>query len=157
MRKEILSFTDEKPDGRLIHDLEEAAVHVNGFAPEQDSFFVFVMRRDMITELELLADAEGASRNAQLLVCAFADPAVPAAKACSLFSLQAMASEAERQGYAVLYTTFAVRVFQNPSFRDLSSACGVPAGYGCTGAIALGRPQELAEHEERYNLFSYIQ
>ena len=58
MRKEILSFTDQKPDGRLIHDLEEAAVHISGFAPGQDSFFVFIMRPDMIRELELLADEE---------------------------------------------------------------------------------------------------
>ena len=48
MRKEILSFTGDRPDGRLIHILEEAAVHTDGFTAEQDSFFVFVMRPDMI-------------------------------------------------------------------------------------------------------------
>ncbi|MBR3363988.1 MAG: hypothetical protein IKG53_03850 [Solobacterium sp.] len=157
MRKEILSFTDQKPDGRLIHDLEEAAVHISGFAPGQDSFFVFIMRPDMIRELELLADEEGAGRNAPLLVVAFADPRKPAARAESLFSLHAMAAEAERQNMSSQYAPFAVRVFQDPSFRELSSACGVPSGYGCTGAILLGEENESVQHEAHYNVFSYIQ
>ena len=157
MRKEILSFTDQKPDGRLIHDLEEAAVHISGFAPGQDSFFVFIMRPDTIRELELLADEEGAGRNAPLLVVAFADPRKPAARAESLFSLHAMAAEAERQNMSSQYAPFAVRVFQDPSFRELSSACGVPYGYGCTGAILLGEENESVQHEAHYNVFSYIQ
>ena len=157
MRKEILSYKDVKPDGRLIHDLEEAAVHTGGFASGQDSFFVFVMRPDMIRELELLADEEGAGRNAPLLIVAFADPRIPTARAGSLFSLHAMAAEAERQNYLPQYAQFAVRVFQDPGFGELAGACGVPAGYGCTGAILIGREDKSTEHEAHYNVFSYIQ
>ena len=157
MRKEILSFTDQKPDGRLIHDLEEAAVHISGFTPGQDSFFVFIMRPDMIRELELLADEKGAGRNAPLLVVAFARLSSPSARAESLFSLHAMAAEAERQNYQPQYAQFAVRVFQDPGFGELAGACGVPAGYGCTGAILIGREDKSTEHEAHYNVFSYIQ
>lgn len=157
MIKEIHSFTDEKPDGRLIHDLEEAAVHVNGFAPEQDSFFVFVMRRDMITELEALADEEGASRNGQLLVCAFSDPSSKTSRQRALFSLHAMCEEAERQGWAYAPAVFAVKVFLNPSFAGLVSACGVPSGYMCAGAAVIGREEKSSGQEARYNVFSYIQ
>lgn len=157
MRKEILSFTDQKPDGRLIHDLEEAAVHISGFTPGQDSFFVFIMRPDMIRELEMLADEKGAGRNAPLLVVAFASLRSPSARVESLFSLHAMAAEAERQNLAAQYAPFALRVFQDPSFSELSSACGVPSGYGCTGALLLGEEKESSQHEAHYNVFSYIQ
>ena len=157
MRKEILLYKDVKPDGRLIHDLEEAAVHIGGFASGQDSFFVFVMRPDMIRELELLADEEGAGKNAPLLVLAFADPRSPSARTESLFSLHAMAAEAEKHDMAAQYAQFAVRVFQDPAFSELGSACGVPSGYGCTGAILLGTEDESIQHEAHYNVFSYIQ
>ncbi len=157
MRKEILSFTDEKPNGRLIHDLEEAAMHVNGFAPGQDSFFVFVMRRDMIRELEALADEDGASLNGQLLVCAFSDPLVKTARQKALFSLHAMCAEAERQGWASAPAAFAVKVFQNPSFHELSAACGVPQNCMCAGAVIIGREKDSSEYQAQYNVFSYIQ
>ena len=157
MRKEILSFTGDRPDGRLIHILEEAAVHTDGFTAEQDSFFVFVMRPDMIKELEALSDEEGASRNAQMAVIAFSDPAKRTARSEALFSLHAMAMAAEKEGYAYQFMPFAVKVFQDPAYDELAHACGVPDGYGCAGALAIGISKEEREYEPRYSVFSYIQ
>lgn len=157
MRKEILSFTDELPETGLIRDLEEAAVHLNGFQKQQDSFFVFVMRPDMIRELEHLAEEEGASGGATLLVCAFSDMTVKNAAAEAMFALHAMAAAAEKRSWAVKYASFAAKVFRDPSFCELPAVCGVPSGYGCVGAIAVGREKESCDHEARYNVFSYIQ
>ena len=135
----------------------EKAAGMNGVAEELPSFFVFIRRRDIIEQLEYLADTPDASKSAPLLVCAFFRLDDPASSQQTLLVLSQMMRIAEEQGLCAQYVTFMRNVFNNNRYNKLTAACGVPEGYACAGGFAAGIKSETAEHETQHALFSYIQ
>ena len=95
--------------------------------------------------------------NAPLLVIAFSKTDVIDSREESLLALAKMQDAAEDSGYGFQYTGFMKRVFNDPAYSRLRSACGVPDLYACTGGALIGKIKEQTETEERYNIFSYIQ
>ncbi len=140
----------------MLAELEEA-VNMNGLREDLPSFFAFIRRRDIIGQMEMLADQPGASGGAPLLICGFFRLDDAASSQLTLLAMGNMMRTLEEQGLSAQYVTFARDVFNNSRYNKLTAACGVPEGFSCIGALAAGRAAVKSEYADKHTIFSYIQ
>ena len=156
MAKKILRFEEKEIDGAVVHQLEQAVVHAPALSGKQPYFFVFVMNTDYIHEFELLADAANETLGAPLLAVCFSRMDDPDALTESLIAAGQMTEAVRQNGLGIQLISWPKHLFNHPSYSQLKTACGVPEGYACSGALAIGYIAEETETEEKYNIFSYI-
>ncbi len=157
MAKKIIRFAQRNIEEETIRLLEQAAVNAPGLSGTQPYFFIFMMNQAYIHEFEMLAESEGAALQAPLAVCAFSKTDEPDAFRECLLVLGEMTCAARSAGVDHQYVSFFGRVFNEPAYGQLKTACGVPEGYACAAAAVFGYGEETVETDVKYSIFSYIQ
>ena len=108
--------------------------------------------------MEELGDAKGQSHGAPLVVIGFAklqahSPVMDTALAFANMQYAAMA-----RGLGTCFLQYPVDVCNARQYQELPSALGVPEGYMCVGALAIGRKdmENTEDKDIRTDVFSMV-
>lgn len=157
-RRSIRRFTAEEVSQEDLSFLMEAATLSPSAMNEQPWFFVIITSQDIIHQLEGLHEPAGTCYNAPVLLIAFARNEGIAPDTDTVFALGSVMVACVERGLGSCYIYFVQEVLNCPAYAKLSGALGVPEGYHCVGALAIGHPAEEKDvpEDRRKDVFSII-
>lgn len=157
-RRSVRHFKEEMPADAQLSEVMDAITLSPSACNEQAWFFVVIKRREIIAQIESLHEPAGNCYNAPVLLIAYAkDEGIAPDTDTDLAIASAMFACTEA-GLGSCYIYFVQEVMNCPAYRKLNTALGVPEGYHCRGALAVGIPAAETEvpKDRRKDIFSII-
>ena len=157
-RRSIRSFTAEPVSHEDISALMKAAVLSPSAMNEQPWFFVLITRSDIIHQIEALHEPAGNCHDAPLLWIGFVENEGIAPDTDTVLALSSVMYACTERGLGSCWIAFVQEVMNCPAYCKLSTALGVPEGFHCVGALAIGHPSQEKEvpEDRRRDVFSII-
>lgn len=157
-RRSIRRFTAEPVSHEDLSALMDAIMLSPSAMNEQPWFFVFIERKDIIREIEALHEPAGDCHGAPVLLIGYAkDKGMEPDTAAVLALSSAMYACVER-GLGSCWIEAVKEVMNCPAYAALNTALGVPEGFHCAGALAIGHPDEAPSipSDRHSDIFSII-
>lgn len=157
-RKSCRKFRQESLQDEDIEVLQKAVECAPSYHNEQPWFFVFIQNRDIVSQMEELCDAKGQSHGAPLVVIGFAKLQAHSPVMDTALAFANMQYAAIARGLGTCFLQYPVDVCNARQYQELPSALGVPEGYMCVGALAIGRKdmENTEDKDIRTDVFSMV-
>lgn len=157
-RRSVRKFDDTPLTEEQLYHIQKAARLAPSAMNEQPWFFAIIEKRNIISQIEQLAEPQGCCYGAPALIVCFArrDAIAPSVDTALAMANMIYACEAMDLSSCIIW--FVRKVFNNPAYSRLSEVLGVPKGYACIGALAVGSSSEEKKEAQgrKEDIFSVI-
>lgn len=157
-RRSVRKYKEMQITAEELGLLQKAVQMAPSAMNEQPWFFVFVQNKDYISEIEALGNAQGCCYGAPTLCIAFADKKAIAPVTDTVFAMANIMYASTAMNLGTCYINTIKNVMNHPSYAKLKEALGVPEGFVCVGALAIGYPDEEKEMptDRKSDIFSVV-